>query len=140
MFNLLTCLILILNFSCRRTGGRMLTIFFVLTCLVIYSNAHRKEKRLSTTFNKCTMKPLRLQLEDSRCRIDGHLPTIYGCIGYCRSATISLTDRLAFVPYCQCCQPYLLSSVNATLVCSFGGIERRIPIITARRCHCRKCF
>lgn len=114
---------------------------FVLICLATYLKAHRKERKLITGSNMCHLKPLKLaKINDSRCRIEGELPVIYGCMGYCRSATITLTDRLGFVPNCQCCRPTLQATVNASLVCQHAGIVRRIPIITAVRCHCRKCW
>ena len=131
------------NFVCIffRIGMKTLLICCALTCLVCCSGLMRRERKLITNFRTCRLKPLIMsRIEDSRCRIAGKLPVVYGCIGYCRSSTISLSDRLAFVPVCNCCQPTMHANVNATLICRHGNSERRIPIITATRCYCRKCM
>jgi len=124
-----------------RIGEKLLKTCFVLICLITCLKSHLKERNLITSSMTCGRRPLIMsKIEDSRCHIEGKLPVIYGCIGYCRSSTLSLTDRLGFVPNCHCCQPTLQATVNATLVCKLSRITQRIPIITAVRCHCRKCY
>lgn len=131
---------MLLDFSICRTGRKLLKIFFVLICLITCMKSRQRERNLIAGIKMCRLKPLVIsKIEDPRCHIEGKLPVIYGCMGYCRSSTLSLTDRLGFIPTCHCCQPTMQATVNATLVCRYSGITQRIRIMTALRCYCRKC-
>ena len=130
-----------MDFSISRIGKKSLKTCFVLICLITCMSSRQRERNLITNIKNCRLKPLILsKIEDPRCHIEGKLPVIYGCFGYCRSSTLSLTDRLGFAPICHCCRPTLQTVVNATLVCRHSGIAQRFPIISALRCYCRKCY
>ena len=122
-----------------RTGMRALLIYALLASFAFLSMTQAIGKRINN-FRAC--KPSTLVFQ-TRLRVPGCPPRplgrfrVYGCRGYCRSETLSLTDRKELVHNCKCCQAVSKRIFKWVVPC--GNKYQVVTIPSATQCACRKC-
>ena len=61
----------------------------------------------------------------------------FACQGYCKSETVSRTDRKELNTFCNCCVPVEFQFSTRYLICGRSRIQYKIPY--AVKCACQRC-